>query len=401
MPLAADLRPKKLSEFIGQEKLVGDDGPLKTLIENSGKESNNTLPSMVFWGPPGTGKTTLAEIIANETEADFLRISAVIDGKSELKKVIEKARLNHEHNKSTILFIDEIHRWNKAQQDALLPFVESGIIILIGATTENPSFTIISALLSRSKVFIFEQHTEENIKKILKRGIKKLSIKIDDDAVNLLANLGNGDMRSSLNALEIASSLINNSKKKKITKETIQKAVQKTLKYDKSGEEHYNIISAVHKSLRSSNATAATYWIMRMLEAGDDPLYIARRMVRFASEDIGNANPNALLLANIVYDTCHKLGLPECDTALVQLAQYLADSPKDNSAYSAIAQAKQDIKRYGNLEVPLHFRNAPTQLMKDIGYGKDYEYDHNLPGKKSSQQCMPDKLKNRNYFKSK
>ncbi len=401
MPLAADLRPKKLSEFIGQEKLVGEDGPLKSLIENSKNRESINLPSMVFWGPPGTGKTTLAEIIANEADADFLRISAVIDGKSELKKIIAKAKLNREHNKSTILFIDEIHRWNKAQQDALLPFVESGTITLIGATTENPSFTIISALLSRSKVFIFEQHSEEDIKTILNRGVKRLDIKIDENALDLLANLGNGDMRSSLNALEIAASLTKNSKNKKITKDIIEKAVQKTLKYDKKGEEHYNIISAVHKSLRSSNATAAVYWIMRMLEAGDDPLYIARRMLRFASEDIGNANPNAVLLANVVYDTCHKLGMPECDTALMQLAQYLADSPKDNSAYTAASQAKKDIEKYGNLEVPLHFRNAPTQLMKDIGYGKGYEYDHNLANKKSSQQCMPDKLKNRNYFKNK
>jgi putative ATPase len=389
MPLATKLRPKSLDKFIGQEHLVGESGPLRKLIESG------EIPSMVFWGPPASGKTTLAEIIASETDSDFRRLSAVTDGKADLKKIIEIAKKNYQYNKDTILFIDEIHRWSKSQQDALLPVVESGEIILIGATTENPSFSIISPLLSRSRVFIFKQHSVENILVGLRRGVEELDLNIKDDDLQLLAELSNGDLRYALNTLEIVSQI---SDSEKISKETIESAAQKSLRYDKQGEEHYNLISAVHKSLRSSNASAAVYWLMRMLEAGEDPLYIARRLLRFASEDIGNANPNALLLANQVYETCHKLGMPECDTALVQLAQYLADSPKDNSAYRAANEAKADVKKYGNLPVPLHFRNAPTQFMKDIGYGKGYEYDHNLDSKKSDQQCLPDKLKDRDYF---
>lgn len=390
MPLATTLRPKTLDEFIGQEHLVGKDGPLRKLI------SSSKIPSMIFWGPPASGKTTLARIIAHSTESEFITLSAVTDGKDKLRSIIERAKNNQSTFINTILFIDEIHRWNKAQQDALLPFVESGDLTLIGATTENPSFTVVSPLLSRSRVFVFQPHTEENLLKALNKGAKELGLKIDKDALQLLAELSNGDMRFALNSLELAANISEN---KKITKKTIENAVQKFLRHDKTGEEHYNIISAVHKSLRSSNATAAVYWIMRMLEAGDDPLYIARRLLRFASEDIGNANPNALLLANQVYETCHKLGMPECNTALVQLAQYLADSPKDNSAYVAVNEAKADIQKHGNLPVPLHFRNAPTKLMKDIGYGKGYEYDHDLPDKKSDQQCMPDELKDRDYFK--
>lgn len=350
---------------------------------------------MIFWGPPASGKTTLAEIIANSTNSDFMRISAVTDGKDKLKEVILRSRLNKDSYVQTILFIDEIHRWNKAQQDALLPFVERGDIVLIGATTENPSFTVISPLLSRSRVFVFYSHTEANVLKALNKGVKRLKIKTDKKALEILANLANGDIRFALNSLEIAANI---SESKKITTKDIENAVQKFLRHDKTGEEHYNIISAVHKSLRSSNASAAVYWIMRMLEAGDDPLYIARRLLRFASEDIGNANPNALLLANQVYETCHKLGMPECDTALVQLAEYLADSPKDNRAYVAVQKAREDIKKFGNLSVPLHFRNPVSKLMKNIGYGKGYEYDHDLENKKSGQECFPDELKDRKYF---
>ena len=387
--IASEMRPRNLDTFIGQEHLVGKNGPLRKLIE-SGR-----IPSMVFWGPPGSGKTTLAEIISSNVNYDFVKLSAVIDGKDALKRVIVKAKENKVMGKETILFIDEIHRWSKSQQDGLLPYVENGDITLIGATTENPSFTVISPLLSRSRVFIFNLHSKENILEALNRGVEYLKIKVEDDVLDLLAEISNGDIRFALNTLEIAKDL---SKSKKITKKLIEDAAQRFLKYDKNGEEHYNIISAVHKSLRSNNATAGTYWIMRMLDAGEDPLYIARRLVRFASEDIGNANPNALLLANVVFDTCQKIGMPECAVALVQLAEYLANAPKNNGAYMAMQQAQVDIKKYGNLQVPLHFRNAPTKLMKEIGYGKDYQYDHDLPGKKSDQQAMPDELKNRNYF---
>lgn len=388
MPLASQLRPQNLNDFIGQDHLVGINGPLRQLIESE------NIPSMIFWGPPASGKTTLAEIIATTVDTEFLRISAVTDGKDSLRRVIKTAEANRNLNRKTILFIDEIHRWNKAQQDALLPYVETGEIILIGATTENPSFTIIAPLLSRSRVFIFEQHTKENILVALERGLNLLNKKADKEALEVLAELSNGDIRFALNSLEIAGNIA----EEKVTKDIIEKAVQKFLRYDKTGEEHYNIISAVHKSLRSSNATAAVYWIMRMLEAGEDPLYIARRLLRFASEDVGNANPNALLLANVVFDTCQKLGMPECNTALVQLAEFLAKCEKNNSAYMAVQKAKEDIQKYGNLPVPLHFRNAPTKFMKDIGYGKGYEYDHDLPGKKSKQQCMPKELEGREYF---
>lgn len=388
-PLASTLRPKNLAEFIGQEKLLGNNGPIRKMIES------RKIYSMIFWGPPASGKTTLARIIAKSTDSDFIQISAVIDGKAELKKVIERASKNKKLDKNTILFIDEIHRWNKAQQDGLLPYVESGDIILIGATTENPSFTVISALLSRSRVFIFEQHKTEDVLEALIEGAKHLKITVNQESSKFLAEVSNGDIRFALNSLEIASSI---SGDKKIDKETLENAIQKQIRYDKKGEEHYNIISAVHKSLRSSNATAATYWITRMLQAGEDPLYIARRLLRFASEDIGNANPNALLLASVVYETCQKLGMPECDTALVQLAEYLSNSKKSNKAYVASNMAKEDVKRYGNLEVPIHFRNAPTKLMKDIGYGKGYEYDHDLDSKKSNQQCLPDELNGREYF---
>lgn len=390
MPLATQLRPKSLENFIGQKHLVGENGPLRKLI------TSGYIPSMIFWGPPASGKTTLAEIIAQSTASDFLRISAVTDGKELLRKVIDQSKINKTKDKKTILFIDEIHRWNKAQQDALLPYVENGDITLIGATTENPSFTVISPLLSRSRVFVFKNHEIEDIEFALKKGLKVLDKTADNGVLTKLAEESNGDIRFALNSLEIAAQL---STTREISIDVIENAIQKSLRYDKTGEEHYNLISAVHKSLRSSNATAAVYWIVRMLTAGEDPLYIARRLIRFASEDIGNANPNALLLANVVYDTCQKIGMPECEVALIQLAEYLANAPKSNSAYIAASKAHEDINKYGNLEVPLHFRNAPTKLMKEIGYGKGYEYDHNLPGKKSTQQAMPDRLQDRNYFK--
>lgn len=388
-PLAFRMRPSNLTEFVGQHEIVGEKGPLKSFIESG------NIPSMIFWGPPGTGKTTLAEIIAQTVSADFHRLSAVTEGKDALKKVIVVAKLNSTVGKRTILFIDEIHRWNKAQQDALLPFVESGMVTLIGATTENPSFTVISPLLSRSRVFIFKEHTVADIKTRLQQAAELLNASLSGELGTYIAELANGDMRFALTSFELAVQIAG---KKKLTQEIIEAAMQKFLRYDKQGEEHFNIISAVHKSLRSSNPSAAVYWVVRMLHAGEDPLYIARRLVRFASEDIGNAQPNALLLANQVFDTCKNLGMPECGVALVQLVEYLAKAPKNNSAYVAYQQAEADVKKFGNLPVPLHIRNAPTKLMKDIGYSKGYEYDHDVPGKKSSQECMPEELKGRNYY---
>jgi len=423
MPLAHTLRPTSLAEFIGQPELVGPNGTIRKSIELG------NIPSMIFWGPPSSGKTTLAEIIATTVEADFIRISAVMDGKDELRKVVDSSRKNELFQQKTILFIDEIHRWNKAQQDALLPYVESGQITLIGATTENPSFEIISALLSRTRVFVFQPHTPQQVfiglhrgLHFLKKGEKyeiesaekatedlskkpsktpskktqkliKLS-KLEDEALQLLSQLANGDLRFALNSLELAFEISNGL----LSASVIETATQKYLRYDKNGEEHHNIISAVHKSLRSSNPTAASYWICRMLAGGEDPIYIARRLVRFASEDIGNSSPTSLLLANAVFDTCKQLGMPECGVALVQLAEYLARAPKNNSAYVAYQKAMADVTAFGNLPVPMNIRNAPTKLMKEIGYGKGYEYDHDLPGKKSDQQLLPDQLGDRNYF---
>ncbi|MCC7303854.1 replication-associated recombination protein A [bacterium] len=388
-PLAFRMRPTTLNEFVGQQDIVGESGPLKRFIDSG------NIPSMIFWGPPGTGKTTLAEIIAQSVTAEFYKLSAVTEGKDALKKIIVAAQKNSYSDKKTILFIDEIHRWNKAQQDALLPYVESGIIILIGATTENPSFTVISPLLSRSRVFIFKEHTLEDINTRLKKAAKLLNISSTEEIFNYIAELANGDMRFALTSLELATQLAG---KRQLTKEIVEAAMQKFLRYDKLGEEHYNIISAVHKSLRTSNPSAAVYWIVRMLHAGEDPLYIARRLVRFASEDIGNAQPNALLLANQVYDTCKNLGMPECGVALAQLAEYLANAPKCNAAYVAYQKAEDDVRKYGNLAVPLHFRNAPTKFMKEIGYGKGYKYDHDEPKKKAEQEAFPDELRGRDYF---
>jgi len=402
MPLAHTLRPTKRADWIGQTQLI-QDGSLLRLMFESGNFS-----SMIFWGPPSSGKTTMAEIIATETKADFVRISAVMDGKSELRKLVDLAEKNELFDQKTILFIDEIHRWNKAQQDALLPYVESGQIILIGATTENPSFEIISALLSRSHVIVFEPHQAEDVfvglhrgLHFLKKGVKTQPdsnelVKLSDgekQALETLATIANGDMRFALNSLEVI--YLDGVE---ITEEMVKTKLKALNRYDKNGEEHYNIISAVHKSLRSSNASAASYWICRMLDGGEDPVYIARRLLRFASEDIGNASPTALLLANGVFDTCQKIGMPECGVALIQLAEYLARAPKNNSAYVAFKAAMQDAQQFGNTPVPLHLRNAPTSLMKDLDYGKSYEYDHNLESKKSSQQLFPDSIGDKDYF---
>jgi len=397
-PLASKYRPKSLDEFIGQQHLIGENGPIRKFLETG------NVPSMIFWGPPGTGKTTLAYIISLNLYYDFYKMQAVNSGKEELRKILKIALNNQKYNRKTMLFLDEIHRWNKAQQDTLLPYVEKGVITLIGATTENPSFTIISPLLSRTKVFVFNQHTKEDIATLLKRVIKKEypKYKINKKVIDLIAELANGDMRSALNILEMSITLSDAGNKKNkfiLSEEEIQRVIQKPLYYDREGEEHYNIISAIHKSMRSSNPDAAVYWLGRMLSAGEDPLYIARRMIRFASEDIGNADPQALILANSVYEACAKVGMPECEIFLIQLAIYLSKAPKDNSAYVAELSVKEDIEKYGNLPVPMNIRNAPTKLMKELGYGKGYEYDHDLKNKKSNQQCLPDKLAGKKYVK--
>lgn len=395
-PLASKYRPKTLDDFIGQQHLVGENGPIRKFLKTG------IIPSMIFWGPPGTGKTTLAYIISLNLYYDFHKLQAVTAGKDALRKIIKIALNNQQYGKKTILFLDEIHRWNKAQQDALLPYVEKGVIILIGATTENPSFTVISALLSRTKVFIFNQQTEEDIYLLLKKILKKEypHIIVKKKVLKMMSNLSNGDIRSAMNILEMAATLVQEEKTSEITEEILKNTVQNPIYYDKDGEEHFNIISAIHKSMRSSNPDAAAYWVGRMLAGGEDPLYVARRLLRFASEDIGNSDPQALILANSVYEACQKLGMPECQIFLTQLAIYLSKAPKDNTAYVVENMVKKDIEEYGNLPVPLNIRNAETKLMKDIGYGKGYQYDHDLPNKKSNQQCMPDKLKDRKYLEN-
>lgn len=395
-PLAHALRPASLEEFFGQEEIVGDDKLLKQLI----REDN--LSSMIFYGPPGTGKTTLAKIIANETSAEFEQVSAVTSGVPELRKVVERAKKRKEMGERTVLFVDEIHRFNKSQQDALLPHVEDGTVVLIGATTENPSFEVNSALLSRSQVFVFQALTDEALAGILDRALGKVGetlgkrLTIDEKGAGFLVQYSNGDARTLLNTLEVVVKLV---KKDQITDDDIQKVLQrKNLRYDKHGEEHYNIISALHKSMRDSDPDGALYWMMRMLEGGEDPLYIARRLIRFASEDIGMADPNALSVCVAAQQACHFNGMPECDVNLAQAVVYCSMAPKSNALYKACGAIKSDIKQKGNLEVPLHIRNAPTKLMKEWGYGKGYKYAHNFEGGVIDQQHLPDELKNRTYY---
>jgi putative ATPase len=394
-PLADRMRPETLEEFLGQDEIVGE----KKLLREAIKTDN--IPSMIFWGPPGTGKTTLAFIIAKQTKSEFVRVSAVSSGLKDLREIIERAKVDQRLGKRTILFIDEIHRWNKTQQDGLLPHIESGLITLIGATTENPSFEVRGALLSRSRVFVFKQLTKESIALIIKRAIKDkkkglgvLKIKIDKKAVDLLSLVSNGDARIALNILEYAASVSS-----KINVELIKEATQKAaLMYDRDGEEHYNIISALHKSMRGSDANAALYWLSRMVESGEDPLFIARRLVRFASEDIGLANSRALEQAVAAYQACHFIGYPECNVILAQAVVYMSKCKKSNELYIAYGKVADDVRRYGNLPVPLHLRNAVSKLMDEVGYGKGYKYSPSFEYKEK-QEYMPDKLKGRKYLK--
>lgn len=403
-PLADRMRPDSLNDFLGQENIVGKNTLLRQAIKL------DTLPSIIFWGPPGSGKTTLAFIIAKQTKSEFIQISAVSSGLKDLREIITKAKENKKLNKTTILFIDEIHRWNKIQQDALLPYVEKGILILIGATTENPSFEVRGALLSRCRVFVLKQLNESQIIKIInsaindkKKGLGKLNLEINKKVIDAIAQMSNGDARIALNVIEYAVSASPVDKKSadkniNITIELVKQAFQKShLFYDKDGEEHYNIISALHKSMRGSDVNATIYWLARMLEAGEDPLYIARRIVRFASEDIGLANSRALEQAVAAYSACHFIGMPECNVILTQAAVYMAKCKKSNALYMAYEKAAQDVEKYGNLSVPLHIRNAPTKLMKKLDYGKGYKYspDHDY---KEKQEYLPEKLKNRKYL---
>lgn len=393
-PLADRMRPRDLDDFLGQDKVVGENTMLKKAIDS------DSLPSMIFWGPPGTGKTTLAHIVANKTDSEFLEISAVTSGLKDLRSIISEAKANKIEDKRTLLFIDEIHRWNKKQQDALLPHVEQGLITLIGATTENPSFEVRAALLSRCRIFVLNRLDEQSIIMIIKKtlgdkinGLGAKDLKINEESIKLLASMSNGDARTALNVLDYIGSVDG-----EVDAKTIKEAFQKShLFYDKNGEEHYNIISALHKSMRGSDADAALYWLARMLEAGEDPLYIARRLVRFASEDVGIANSHALEQAVAGYQACHFIGMPECSVILSQAVVYLSKCKKSNALYKAYNKAKRDVEEKGNLAVPLHIRNAPTSLMKYLGYGKDYKYspDHDY---KESQEYLPEEIKGRKYF---
>ena len=387
-PLADEMRPSDLKEFFGQDELVGENSFLQKAIQT------DTVSSMIFWGPPGSGKTTLAYIIAKGTRSEFIKLSAVVSGKKQLLEVIQQAEVYLKEGKKTILFIDEIHRWNKAQQDALLPYVENGTLILIGATTENPSFEVNSALVSRCRVFVLKKLEHPAVEKILHRAIKKIKKEnINKKIIEFIATMSNGDARMALNTLEATLEMGGSHSKIEDVKKVLQK---QHLMYDKNGEDHYNIISALHKSMRGGNASASVYWLARMLEGGEDPVYIARRLVRFASEDVGLADNHALILANAVFDACHKLGMPECNVHLTQCVIYLSKTKKSILAYEAYGKAKRDVEIHGNLAVPLHIRNAPTKLMKKLGYGNDYKY---TPKEDSQdQEYFPKELKGRKYI---
>jgi putative ATPase len=428
MPLAERMRPKRLEDFVGQEEIIGQGKLLRQLIDN------DQLSSIILWGPPGVGKTTLAHIIAEQTAAHFSELSAVMSGKDALRDIVAEAESRLQNSERTVLFIDEIHRWNKAQQDALLPYVERGTVILVGATTENPSFEIIGALLSRSRVFVLKYLTAENIKQLIGRalddkivGLGNNNITIADDTLALLAELAGGDARAALNALELAVKakirtlpLLKKEGQGEvsgaptgetppnlpfkrggnilISNEDIKEALNRsTLVFDKKGEEFYNIISALHKSMRGSDANAALYWLARMLEGGVDPLYVARRVLRFASEDIGMANSEALIQANAAYEACHKIGMPECTVHLAQAVVYCAKATKSNLLYRAYNAAAKDAHETSHIGVPLHLRNATTQLMKDLDYGKNYLYNPSFE-EPVAQDYLPPELKGKNYL---
>jgi len=399
-PLADRVRPRSLEEFVGQEHLLGENKVLRKLIES------DKITSMIFWGPPGVGKTTLAMIIAKMTKARFINFSAVTSGIKEIKEIMMQAEENRHYGIKTILFVDEIHRFNKAQQDAFLPHVEKGNIILIGATTENPSFEVNSALLSRCRVFVLNPLTVADIAKLIKRVIKdprafpQKQINISDELIEKIATFSNGDARTALNVLEMA---VNSAKENNgiitITTEVLTEVMQrKALLYDKSGDEHYNLISALHKSMRNSDPDAAIYWLARMLEAGENPLYIARRLIHFASEDVGLADPSALDRMISVYQACHYIGVPECNVNLAQGVVYLSLAPKSNSLYVAYSKASKDAYETLSEGVPLHLRNAPTKLMEELGYGKEYQYAHDFEYKVADMECLPPNLKNRVYY---
>lgn len=403
-PLADRMRPLTLDEFVGQKHLVGKGKVLREIIEN------DRLNSIIFWGPPGSGKTTLAKIIASKTRSKFISFSAVTSSIKQIKEIMKVASFNlSEHGTRTILFIDEIHRFNKAQQDAFLPFVEKGTIILIGATTENPSFEVNSALLSRTKTFVLDKLSEEDIKTLIKRaladgerGLGSYNIKISDDTVDFIARFSDGDARIAYNILELVVSTYPDKAKRRtmeISTPLVENVIQKkALLYDKNGEEHYNIISALHKSLRGSDPDAAVYWTVRMLESGEDPLYIIRRMVRFASEDVGLADPNALQVAISAKQSFEFIGPPEGYLAIIEAAVYLALAPKSNSLYKTYKKVRTDVEEYGSLPVPYHIRNAPTRLMKDIGYGRGYKYAHDYNGAVVGQNHLPDRLLSKRYY---